>query len=227
MNLEDLNARLRRSIKRPGEEDVSEEDLTQYINEGYRDLCGRYAHHMTRKICTFLTVAGHAKYQLPDDCASVMWMRDQTHGNKLWKKGDRSRADQRVPIFEHWPRKYLRARNYVYLIPTPIEDGYVIEFQYIAIPALLALPADVPVLPVTWHMGIVLRARWYYFIDRGDIAQQNAALNTYTVWVSDKPSEIEEETVDIDSGVELPELHYPVSGSGSRRWDDGLFDFKD
>lgn len=227
MNFVELQAALRRSVKRPDENDVPQEDLGAYINEGYRDLAGRYAYHQTRNRCTFLTVSGQAKYMLPPDLASVLRLRDNTHGRKIWKAGDRKIADQRVPKFEFWPRFYTRYRNYVELVPTPNQDGYVIEVFYIAIPQLLVLDTDTPVLPETWHRGIVLRARWHYFLDKGDSAQTTEALNLFSVWVSDKPSEIEEESVDIDTAVEVPELQMPLYGQRSSRFDDGLFDFRD
>lgn len=227
MNLLELRAALRRSIKNPGEEDVPLTDITDYINEGYRDLAGRYQYHQTRKRCTFVTVAHQAKYQLPPDLASVLRLRDNTHGRKLRKAGDRLIADLHVPKFERWPHAYTRYRQYVELTPTPAEDGYVIEVFYIAVPILLALDTDVPVLPETWHRGIVLRARWHYFVDRGDSAQATESLNLFTVWVADKPSEIEEESVDIDSAVEVPELSAPLYNRHSSRFDDGLFDFRD
>jgi len=227
MNFSDLRAALRRSIKNPDENDAPEIDLGDYINEGYRDLAGRYQYHQTRKRCTFVTVAGQAKYSLPPDLASVLRLRDNTHGRKLRKAGDRLIADQRVPKFEFWPFFYVRYRHYVELVPTPNEDGYIIEVYYIAIPALLSLDTDVPVLPETWHRGIVLRARWHYFMDRGDSAQATEALNLFSVWVSDKPSEIEEESVDIDSAVEVPDMSQPLYSNRSLRWDDGLFDYRE
>ena len=227
MNFADLRAALRRSVKRPDEGDVPEEDLGAYINEGYRDLAGRYQYHQTRNRCTFLTVAHQAKYMLPPDLASVLRLRDNTHGRKIWKAGDRKIADQRVPKLEFWPRFYIRYRNYVELVPTPDQDNYVIEVFYIAIPQLLSLDTDIPVLPDTWHKGIILRARWHYFIDKGDSAQATEALNLFSVWVSDKPSEIEEESVDIDNAVEVPELQTPLYGQRTSRFDDGLFDYRD
>jgi hypothetical protein len=227
MNFLNLRAALRRSIKNPGEEDVPETDLGEYINEGYRDLAGRYRHHQTRKRCTFVTVASQAKYQLPGDLASVLRLRDNTHGRKLRKTGDRTIASRFVPTFEHWPSAYVRYRHYVELVPTPDADGYVIEVWYIAIPALLTLDTDIPVLPETWDRGIVLRAKWHYLTDRGTPAQATEALNNYTIWVSDKPSEIDEESVDIDSAVEVPDISQPLYSSRSSRFDDGLFDFRE
>jgi hypothetical protein len=227
MNFAELRSKLRTSIKKPDENDVPETDLGDYINEGYRDLAGRYQYHQTRKRCTFVTVLGESRYQLPPDIASVLRLGDLTHGRKLKKAGDRKIAERMVPIRQFWPRYYIRYRNYVELAPTPDADGYVIEIFYIAIPALLQLDADTPVLPETWHRGIVLRARWHYFVDKGDSAQATEALNMFSVWVSDKPSEIEEESVDIDSAVEVPELSTPLYGHRPSRFDDGLFDYRD
>lgn len=226
MNFAALKARLRRSVKNPGEEDVPDTDLGENINEGYRDLASRYAYHQTRKRCTFVTVVGQDRYQLPPDLASVLHLRDNTHGKKIWKGGDRTATVKSIYEVRWWPKKYVRYRNYVQLLPTP--DGeYVIEVYYIAIPALLTLAEDVPVLPETWHIGIMMRAKWYYFIDRGDSAQATEALNNYTIWLSDKPSEIEEESVDIDSSVEVPTSANPRTGASPSGFDDGTWDFKD
>jgi hypothetical protein len=226
MNLLELRARLRVSVKNPDEGDVPDEVLTSYINSGYLDLAARYDFHQTRKRCTFLTVAGQAKYQLPGDVASVLRLRDNTHGRKIWKKGDRAIAEQHIPKWQWWPRWYVRYRNYVELGPTPNEDGYVIEVYYIAIPAVLAADSDIPVLPLTWHDGVHMRAKWYYYMDKGDSVQQAQSLNNYTVWLSDKPNEIEEESVDIDNGSELPTLG-GSRGDWSGRFDDGFFDFRE
>lgn len=227
MNFLELRAALRTSVKNPDEGDVPEITLGTYINEGYRDLAGRFAYHQTRKRCTFVTVSGQDRYQLPPDVASVLRLRDNTHGRKLWKAGDRLVAQKSIFSVNFWPRRYVRYRNYVQLLPTPDADGYVIEVYYIAIPALLALDTDVPVLPPTWHRGIVLRAKWYYFLDKGDTAQATESNNAFSLWVSDKPSEIEEESVDIDGSVEVPELNTPLYGHHWSRFDDGTFDFRD
>lgn len=226
MNFGELKARLRKSVKNPSVDDVPDSELGEHINDGYKDLAGRYAYHQTRKRCTFTTEVGQSKYQLPADCASVLRLRDNTHGRKLKKSGDRGLSSRGVPEINFWPSSYVRYRNYVDLRPVP-DGNYVIEIYYIAIPQLLVADTDLPVLPDTWDIGIWLRAIWYYHMVHGDSAQATQALNNYTVWLSDKPSEIEEESVDIDSSVELPELAGQRSLAPSSRYDDGLFDYRD
>lgn len=226
MNFAELKSGLRRSVKNPSEEDVPEVDLGEYVNYGYKDLASRYSYHQTRKRCTFVTVNGQDKYQLPLDLASVLRLKDNTHGGKVIKAGDRAVATKSIYAANYWPKQYVRYRNYVQLLPTP--DGeYVIEVYYIAIPATLTLETDAPVLPETWHVGIIMRARWYYFMERGDTAQQTAALNNYNIWLSDKPSEIEEESVDIDSSVEVTSLERSPLEGHSTRYDDGTWDYRD
>lgn len=123
------------------------------------------------------------------------------------------------------PRYYVRYRNYLRLIPVP--DGeYVIAVYYKAIPRLLAADSDIPVLPEDWHVGIVLRAKWYYFNDSGDLQQFTAADNAFKLWAMDKPTEIEEETADMDSAVERPELRHVAVGR-HMRFDNGRFDYED
>ncbi len=225
MNFLELKARLRKSVKNPDEADVSEADLGEYINDGYRDLASRYSYHQTRKRCQFTTEVGQVKYQLPSDCAAVLRVSDVTSGRKLTKAGDRNISD-RLGITNFAPRGYERYRNYLQLLPTP-DAAYVIEVFYIALPCKLVNDTDCPVLPPSWHNGIWMRGKWYFYIDAGDIAQQVAADNAYKLWLADKPSEIEEESVDIDSGVEVPTLGHRSTSSLFRRFDDGLFDFRD
>lgn len=228
MDFAALKARLRVSLKNPTISDLSDPDCGTYINSGYTDLSGRYPAHQTRKRCSFDTVASQAKYQLPLDISAVLRLRNSTLGYKLSKKGDRHVANRGIPIIERCPREYVRYRNYVELLPTP-DAVYTIEVFYLALQVLLANDSDVPVLPDNWHDGIWMRAKWYYFMDHGDLAQQTNALNAYTIWLSDKPSEIDEESRDIDSGVELPELtrvERSFASAGSQ-FDDGFFDYRD
>lgn len=225
MNLKELRDRLRQSIKNPDTNDVDDPQLTGYINSGYLDLAARYPFHQTRKRCSFITTPGERRYQLPGDLTVVLRLRNVTHEYKITKAGDRLVAStRRLP--QWWPHSYTRYRNYVELHPTPNEEN-TIEVYYNAIPALLGVDEDIPILPLSWHEGIWMRAKWYYYLDQGDEAKATSANNFYMIWLSDKPSEIEEESVDIDSGVEVPTLHGSGASFFSRRYDDGWFDFRD
>lgn len=225
MNFQELKDRLRASIKNPDPSDVTEVMVGQYINDGYRDLATRYPYHQTRKRCQFTTEIGEKKYQLPSDCTVVMRISDLTTGRKLRKLGDRDISDRLISN-NFRPTGYQRYRNYIELAPTP-DAAYVMEVFYNSFPGVLTSDTECPVLPPSWHNGIWMKGKWYYYMDQGDISQQTAADNAYKLWLADKPSEIEEESADIDSGVAVPTLGHRSSSSLIRRFDDGLFDFED
>lgn len=223
MNLADLRDRLRRSIKNPEQQDVPDTILNEYLNDGYRDVFSRFPFHQARKICTFLTTPGEAKYQLPADISAVLSISNRTTGRKI-RKGDDDRAIDRLDNRPWRPQFYVRYRNYLRLVPVP-DAVYVIAVFYKYIPVLLAADADIPSLPEDWHPGIMLRAKWYYYVDTGDLMQSTSADNSFKLWALDKPTEIEEETEDMQEGVRRPESSHLAVGSRSYKYDDGTFDY--
>lgn len=223
MNLADLHSRLRTSVKNPDEVDKPRELLVSYINDGYRDVISRYPFHQGRKICTFQTVIGQPKYQMPPDISAILSMSNRTTGGKIWKSDDDHVIDRMAGTPFWRPRMYIRYRNYVHLVPTP-DAVYTVAVFYKYIPMVLVADTDVPSLPEDWHIGIMLRARWYYFMEAGDAQQATIADNNFKLWALDKPTEIEEETVDQDQGVGRPELRHLRVGKGWK-FDDGTFDY--
>ncbi len=199
-------------IGNPSLVDVTDADLNQLLNDSMKDITGRYRFHKARKRCTFLTVAGQSSYGLPVDCESVYRLWDLTNRKKLEKIGDRQFSSQTneadtVGIQE----KYVRYRDYVELYPTPQNDNDVIEVFYKYKQVLLSDDADVPGIPDSWHLGIVLYAKYLYRMNQDDIPKQQAALEVWKIWVQDKPTEIDEESVDIDSGVDVLTLSQRIS----------------
>jgi hypothetical protein len=223
MNFGELKARLRVSVKNPSEEDKPESLMGEYINDGYRDVFSRYPFHQARRICTFQTVPGEAKYQLPRDVSAVLSVSNRSvpgRRGKLFKSDDDHVIDRPWTGFNACPKQYVRYRNYLHLLPTP-DQVYTIAVYFKQIAVLLQLDTDVPALPADWHIGIVWRARWYYFVEAGDSQQATIADNNFKLWVLDKPTEIEEETVDQDQGIGRPELQTRLLGGGLPR--DGDF----
>lgn len=223
MNFVELIDRLRVSVKNPDETDKPKLLLGQYINDGYRDVFGKYPMHQNRKICTFDTVYNIAKYQLPPDISAVFSISNRTTGRKLRKAGD-NKAIDRLDNRPTRPQFYVRYRNYLRLVPVP--DGiYTIAVFYKFIPMLLVNDTDIPQLPEDWHIAIMFRAKWYYYFDTGDVMQMTAADNAFKLWAMDKPSEIDDETVDADWSVERPEQRHQAIGGRGYRYDDGTFDY--
>lgn len=205
MQLSDIRSKLRRKIGNPTTGDVPNADLDEHINDAYRDVATKFKHHKARKLCMFDTVDGTASYGLPSVAGSVFKVWDTTTPGKLSKKGPHWYASIATEHENGQPLYYVRFRQHIILVPTP--DGvYTLEIFYTDTITDLTNDSDVPVLPETWTPAIWMLARWYYYDDQGDMPKADKAFDTYRIWLSDKPSEIEEESVDIDSGAELPTL---------------------
>jgi hypothetical protein len=192
MQLQEMQAALRLRIGNPLADEVSDGELRSHLNSSLLDIADRFRFHKARRVCRFNTVQSQSRYDLPSNLTAILRAQDVTSFRKLEKVGDRqysSRSDDN----EGQPAQYVRYRDYIQLIPVP--DGI-----------YMAAATDVPGLPPSWHMGIVLRARWYYYDARSDNPKKIEALESFRLWAQDKPTEIDEESVDIDSGVEIPTL---------------------
>ena len=231
MNLEQLQARLLARIGSPVDSGApTPADLTFYLNAAYLDIADRFRFHRARNRCRFNTEAGVHRYSIPAEAKSIFRVMNVTKGYKLDKRGDRYLAsnspateltnlDESVtandPPRDTWgqPTWYVRYRDYLDLQPIP--DGiYTIEIFYKYDIAELALPDDIPVLPRSWHYGIVILGAWYYYDERKDVPKKTDQWQSFQQWVDTKPNEIDEESVDIDVAVEIPTLE---NGLGPRQ----------
>lgn len=199
---------LRKSIGNPDTTDVPETDLTININDSYREIANKFRFHDTRKLCQFDTIDGTYKYGLPVDASAVLRVRDNTNEKRLEKFGDRRAAEQlnvTANIQKGRPESYVRHKTWVEIFPIP--DGiYEIELLYKARVVDLSADDDVPILPESWHRGIRLFAKYYYYEEKGDTPKELAAQGSFDRWLRNQPTEIDEESVDFDSGVTLPGL---------------------
>src|SRR4030065_415393 len=88
MTLLQMRTLLRKMIGNPVTADVADSELTDRLNEAVQELLTKYKFHKGRKLCTFSTIAGTAKYALPTDCYAVKRVRDNTNKRMLIKAGD-------------------------------------------------------------------------------------------------------------------------------------------
>lgn len=210
MNLLEIRTRLRRRVGSPDATDVTDASLNEFINTAYRDIASRFRFHKVRKLCTFDTIASTSRYGLPTDCEVVLRLRDQTTGMKLRKEDDSFEAGLEgvADTVEGVPASYLRQRDWVKISPVP--DGvYTIEVFYKAGITDLVNDTDSPVIPASWHEGIVKLARHGFYDDAGDVPKAQYALQNYASWLSTKSIEVDEEKVDMDKGVRIPSLSRP------------------
>jgi len=193
-------------IGSPTTDDVSDDRLDIHINEAYRDIATKFPHHKARKLCSFPTVAGTSDYGLPAEAEAVLRVWDETNGKWLKKVGDTFLVQwDTLNEPDAQPENYIRLREFIRLYPTP--DGiYTIWIFHREEIADLAADGDEPVINLSWHPAIPRLARYKYYDEQGDIPKAQYAFTAYQAWLSDKPTEFEEESRDIDSGVTIPTL---------------------
>lgn len=202
---------LRQMIGNPTSTSITDATLFDLLNKAAQKLSDEFRFKGAKKRVTFPTVIGTNQYTLPTDIFAVRQVWDRTNGKKLNKRGvnwlaRNSQALVSSPITNGKPTDYVSFGTYVQLVPPP--DGvYTIELYYTIQMPTLVNPTDVSLLPPNWHDGVVLKARWYYW-DRvkPDYTKAAYALNVFKDWVRDQPTDVEAETYDIDSAVEVPTL---------------------
>lgn len=206
MQLSTMRDTLRTKVGSPSLTDVSNATLTRVINAAYREIGAKYPFNELRCIKTFATVAEEARYTVPTDLAVLFRVWDDTNKIKLAKRGVRFLATLPKGTPSGLPRNYVRTKDFIQLIPTPSEV-ITISLFYLTEVADLVDDADTPVLPLAWHDGIILKARHTFYDERGDVGKAIYAKSEWKDWVSDKPSEIDQEKDDLeDVGVIVASL---------------------
>lgn len=206
MDIQTMLPILRSKVGSPTTADVPDALLTRVINDAYKFICARYPFHETRTIGDIDTVASTGSYDVPEDLLVLYRVWDDTNKKKLKKRGPRYLGS--IPLNQPTakPLNYVRAENQLYVFPIP-DAIYTLKLFYLRVPDLLEDTTDTPVIPSTWHDGLVLKARHLYYDERGDIGKALYAKNEWKDWVSDKPSEMDQEKDDYDdTAVIIPSL---------------------
>lgn len=206
-SLSEMRLELRTKIGSPTTTDVPDALLTRLLNEAYRDIGTKHPFHETRQVAYMTTTSGTGRYNLPSDATIIRRVWDATNGRRLEKAGQRLASERRgADLLQNgFPRSYIRAGTYLQLHPVP-DGAYTIYVYYSSAVADLTDDADVPVLPLPWHTGIVKYARYLFWDERGDINKAQYSYSAYKLWLADKPSELDEEKADMEGGVEIPSL---------------------
>lgn len=217
MNLVTARATLRTKVGSPSVAEVSDETLSRIINAAYREIGSKYPFNETRCIKSFSTITGTSRYTVPTDLAALIRVWDDTNKKKLTKRGVRYLASLPLNMQDGKPTNYVRAKDWIQLVPTP-DAVYSIQIYYLTEIGDLVDDTDVFTLPLPWHDGIILKARHMYYDERGDIGKAIYCKNEWKDWVSDKPSEIDLEKEDLeDAGVIMMSLGPEVPSRFSAR----------
>lgn len=219
MDLATARSSLRSKVGNPTEADVSNSTLNRLINDAYREITDKYPFNETRCVMSFDTVPGTDRYQRPAQMSVIRRIWDETNKRKLVKRGPRFMATQRANVPSGKPTSYVFVRDYIHLFPA-VDGVYTLNIFGVSAVASLVDDTDTFIIPEAWHAGIVLKARHLFYDERGDIGKAIYSLNAWKDWVSDKPSEIDQEKEDHDDvGVVLPGLAANFRGTDVARPD--------
>lgn len=205
MNLSSMLIQLRKMVGNPSTTDVVDTELTTCINDAVAHIFDRFNFNEAKRQAEFPTIAGEDKYALPSDCMALLSVANLTSKVKLTKRGDRW-ALENISTSQGSPTDYVRYHNWLQLYPIP--DGvYSILVRFKNSPVSLSVGTDVPDLPIAWHKGVLKYARHLYYNEvKIDPKMAEYYAGDFDRWVATKPSEVAEESVDIDTGVSLPTL---------------------
>lgn len=205
MNLGTMRTRLRNMVGNPSTAEVADSDLNTLINDSLLEVQDRFTLNEGKRVIQFTTVSGTEKYSVPPDCMAVLSVTDVTNKNKLTKRGDRW-ASTHFFTQNAKPTDYVRYVDWIQLYPTP-DGAYTFQLYYKNTHTVLINDADTPTIPTAWHKGILHYARYMYYDElKIDFKFAEYYMGVFNRWIATKPSEVGEESVDIDTGVELPTL---------------------
>lgn len=191
---------------------MSDAKLTELLNDALEELRDKYRFLRGRGRAKFTTTLGVDKYRISAITDTLLRVWDRTNKRRLDKIGPLqvAKIDFASPV-NGKPTQYARFEDYIQFFPPP-DGAYVMELFYRAKGTSLVADGDIPDIPTTWHKGItILAAFGYYDGEAKDIPKAVYENNAFKSWVSDKPSEADEEAATIDAGVELPTLNSPSS----------------
>lgn len=215
MNLGEMLVSLRRQLGNPTTTDVTDTVLTDTINTAYQEIVSKYNFRRVKQLCRFDTVQGQSTYNLPAGVDAVLKVRNSTSDRRLEKWGDRRHAERMDDGIEGDPTYYVLMENFIRVWPVP-DDAYTIEVYYRGSLSNLTSNSQTPVIPTSWHTGIVKLARHHYYDEvEGDLVKADAAWKSFALWANGRVIEADEEKTDFDSGVSI----VPLDTAGSPRLD--------
>lgn len=210
MNLAEIEIMIRARVNNPTETDQPKSVLYECANLAYHDLCDRFHFREVRGRLRFETNTTNNIYALPASWYEIIRARyadSDDRGGRLEKAGPNVTFDIDSGAVAGRPTHYALWGHEIQLYPPP-DAVYAIELFAKFQPPKLVSPGDVPMLPVSWHYGIVLLGRWYYWDGAGvmNAAAAQTALTSFGVWAAARPQPTLKELDDVEQAVEVPTL---------------------
>lgn len=194
-------------------------NLKTCLNDALIEIYDKFRHLRAEQVQTVTTVASTATYALSAGTVAVLFVWDNTAGatGRRLAKMSEDALPSTVPEVTGRPTHYYRSGTNILLYPTP-DAVYTLSLITKVGPTALSADADPMPLPDSWKPAWLKLARYYYYDSFGnDPAKAREAYASYQVFVNDKPTTVEDESVDTTIGVDLG---YASGGGRPRRsWD--------
>ena len=214
--LSSLRASLRQRVGNPSTTALPDASADAYVNKGYHHTLDTFLHTVMRQEYTITTVAGTAVYTIPRAYRSLIRLWNYTEGKRVYKVTDVYAFHLRAGYSDTsrgCPRWYFKTGAEVRLFPTPDAVYSIIAYCKMKLDDL-ALDTDEIEID-DWDEVILARAAYAYYIDIGDEAKAKWALAVWKEATNNKPSQLEEETVDLETPANAWE-QYPNRRMGLR-----------
>lgn len=214
--LSTLRSRLRQRIGNPSTTALPNASADSYVNLGYHHTLDTFLHTVMRQEYQFSTVAGTATYTIPRAYRSLIRLWNQTEGKRVYKVTDVYAYQLRAGTNDTTrgrPIRYFKKGAEVRLFPTP--DAVYVMQAYCKM-KLSDLVNDTDEIEIDdWDDIILARAAYGYYLDIGDEPKAKWQLAVWKEATNNKPSQLEEETVDLETPANAWDL-YPNRGAPRR-----------
>lgn len=161
MNLGDIKRRVQNSVGDEAGVYIEGVDLADYANDGQMDIARKTEILQTSALIS--TIANTDLYALPADLIRIVrvtYLNSDIRSTTLAEISQLD-IDKDVTVNSGTPSLWYQAGNKLGLYPTPSAAvANVLKVFYVKSPALLALDADVPEIPLHMHEDIVRFCIW-------------------------------------------------------------------
>lgn len=183
MNVGDIRRRIKNKIGDTAGSEVTDTQLLDWINDGTLEIARRV--QQPQATATTVTVAAQASYSIATFAADVLRLRTVLYDGLLMQALSQEEVDQLLPDREKLnqqgvPQSFWVFADTITLWPAPSSAGLVLKIMYVKRPALVAIDADVPNIPLHMHLDLVNYV-WSQVLDTvGDLDRGERQLDRFT-----------------------------------------------
>jgi hypothetical protein len=188
--LQQLNSRVSRAVGRRA--DISESDLSFWVNEAYQEVTEVAPHILREAIAVSSTTSGENRIALPSDFREprvLSWLTNIGSQRTLQQVSGRYADANFDRNAQGVPEKYVLWNDWIELLPSP-NSAWSLQWRYISRATSMVSRTDVPSISTPWRRAIYLKAKELIFSEHlGDLDRAALARDQYLDLVRLLPDE--------------------------------------